>query len=200
MRAGLLRELRATHGISKLLVVIGSTIVVISIQGKSDGGEVVGRLLIRIAVLVLIALQLGCVIEGEDLYHRLEVAGEGDLGQCESLVDFSTEVQPIFKDAQCVLCHTDEGAAPPAGQLVLLEGVSYDQIVGVAAGGSPDKNLIEPGDEEASYLVDRIFARNGSKIMPAVGPPLDADQLSTIVCWVQQGAHLTVEDAENAQE
>ena len=144
-------------------------------------------------ILVIMSLT-GCVIEGEDLYHRAESIDEDALGTCESFVDYSAEIQPIFNDA-CTLCHAGD---TPAAQLSLEEGTSFDQLVGAGSLGS-EKNLIEAGDDVASFLVDRILEREGASLMPQVGGKLDVDEIATIICWINQGAHATTEDAQDAE-
>jgi len=165
-------------------------------ENKKSHTDHGGRVSVKLPALIILVMMplTGCVIEGEDLYHRVESVDEDALGTCESFVDFSTEVQPIFNDA-CTLCHAGD---TPAGQLSLADGVAYEQLVGVASLGS-DKNLIEANDDAASWLVDRILERDGATLMPQVGGKLDVDEIATIVCWINQGAHGTAEDAENAQ-
>jgi mono/diheme cytochrome c family protein len=101
----------------------------------------------------------------------------------EPTVSFSDDVQPIF-DARCIVCHDSDG---PSG-LTLLSGASYGELVGVTAAGYTALR-IAPGDPENSVLYNKITDSGlYGGIMPAVGPPLTAEQISAIATWIEEGA------------
>ena len=52
----------------------------------------------------------------------------------------------------CIGCHTRSGPHPAGPGLVLLEGRSYQQLVGRASAGRPGATLVIPGDPQNSYL------------------------------------------------
>src|SRR5687767_8122445 len=52
----------------------------------------------------------------------------------------------------CVQCHSDQGR-PTVSNLVLLEGRSYQQLIGRPSTGKPGATLVIPGDPDNSYLV-----------------------------------------------
>ena len=145
-----------------------------------------------LCVVWLITCALGCVQEGDvDLFDRVSAAEDLDLPSeaCADPVDFSSEVTPIF-EANCAIggCHL----ADHFTGLNLSPLVAFDNIAGVESGQS-DKAYIEPGDEAESYLVDKILGAAGST-MP-IGGELTDDEIESIVCWVQQGALASADDA-----
>lgn len=101
--------------------------------------------------------------------------------------DLFSKVQAVF-DARCIACHA--GAAAPQG-LILTAGQSYDQIVGVPSAQQNNILRIAPGLPNDSYLVRKIRGDAGitGAQMPRNGPPfLSAEQINTIVAWVEAGA------------
>jgi len=104
---------------------------------------------------------------------------------------FAADVQPILTK-RCVVggCHTL--ASEQAG-LALDASVAYDALVGVPATSSVDPYLrVAPGNAADSWLIRRLVAdptvRNGQPRMPLAATPLTANQLATIVNWIDQGA------------
>ncbi len=85
-------------------------------------------------------------------------------------------------------CHTDSG---DKGGLVLDEGVSYANLVGVPSVGSP-LNLVTASDTDNSYLWHKLQDTHeeagGSGSSMPLGTDLDLDQLSTVERWINQGA------------
>src|SRR6186997_658003 len=55
----------------------------------------------------------------------------------------------------CIQCHTDQGRTP-TGNLVLLEGRSYQNIVGRPSTGKPGETIVIPGDPDNSYIVKKL--------------------------------------------
>jgi len=90
----------------------------------------------------------------------------------------------------CVNCHTNVGRTP-AGGLVLLHDVAYDQIVNVNAIEIPSLKRVNPGDPDGSYLLHKIEGRPGiiGRRMPFNGPPFMTDgQLLILRRWIELGA------------
>ena len=90
----------------------------------------------------------------------------------------------------CVQCHTDQGRVAAGPGLVLLEGRSYQQLVGVASVGRPGATRVIPGDPENSYLVRKLEGRdiNGDRMPRGTGPFLTAGQMLVIRKWISDGA------------
>ena len=95
-------------------------------------------------------------------------------------------VQEVF-NARCTTCHS--GANAPQG-LQLSEGVSFDALVGVPSTQQEDVLLVNPGNADESYLVQKIRGDAGitGARMPFGGPVLSDSQISTVVDWVNDGA------------
>ena len=90
----------------------------------------------------------------------------------------------------CIGCHSDAGRIP-AGNLVLLEGRSYTQLVGRASTGKPGATLVIPGDPDNSYLVKKLEAAPdivGQRMPRNNGPFLTEGQMLVIRQWIQDGA------------
>jgi hypothetical protein len=90
----------------------------------------------------------------------------------------------------CVQCHSDQGRAP-AGNLVLLEGRSYGQLVGRASTGKPGATLVIPGDPDNSYLVKKLEGASdivGLRMPRNNGPFLTEGQMLVIRRWIAEGA------------
>ena len=90
----------------------------------------------------------------------------------------------------CIGCHSDAGRQP-AGGLVLLEGRSYQQLVGVASSGKPGATRVIPGDSENSYLIHKLNGRGdivGQRMPRGNGPFLEEGQMLVIRKWISDGA------------
>jgi hypothetical protein len=97
----------------------------------------------------------------------LKAADDGQL--------FREKVAPIF-ERRCLSCHNDHDRK---GRLSL-------ETAKAALAGGESGAVIEPGDAEASILLDYI---SGSKPeMPKDGPPLSAEQIAVIRQWIAGGA------------
>jgi hypothetical protein len=110
--------------------------------------------------------------------------------------DFSSIQRTIFNATDpsgrlaCVQCHTDSGRVP-AGNLVLLEGRSYQQLVGRASTGKPDETLVIPGDPDNSYIVKKLEGASdivGLRMPRNNGPFLSEGQMRVIRRWIAEGA------------
>lgn len=89
----------------------------------------------------------------------------------------------------CVGCHTDQGRTP-ASALNLVEGRSYQQLVGRTSVGRPGAALVIPGDPENSYLVRKLEGRDiaGLRMPRNDGPFLTEGQMLVIRQWIRDGA------------
>lgn len=109
---------------------------------------------------------------------------------------FTSIQQTIFSASDpsgrlsCVQCHTDQGRAP-AGNLVLTEGRSYQQLVGRASTGKPGETLVIPGDPDNSYMVKKLERAPdivGERMPRNNGPFLTEGQMRVIRRWIAEGA------------
>jgi methionine-rich copper-binding protein CopC len=99
--------------------------------------------------------------------------------------DFQQIQATIFTPA-CTGCHA--GAGAPQG-LRLDEGNSYALLVNVASNEVPSLLRVNPGNPDASYLVQKIQgnAAVGSR-MPLGGPALSQTQIDLVRGWIAAGA------------
>ena len=90
----------------------------------------------------------------------------------------------------CIGCHTDVGRTP-AGNLVLLEGRSYAQLVGRASSLKSGAVLVRPNDPDGSYLIHKVEGRGdiiGQRMPRTGGPFLTEGQIRIIRRWIELGA------------
>jgi hypothetical protein len=90
----------------------------------------------------------------------------------------------------CINCHTDQGRAPSGG-LVLLEGRSYQALVGVASSGKAGATRVIPFDPDNSYIVHKLEGASdiaGSRMPRGTGPYLTSGQMQIIRRWIELGA------------
>ena len=95
----------------------------------------------------------------------------------QPLVDFSREIQPIFKQ-YCAECH---GPSKARGRLRLH---TPDLILRGGLSGSP----ITPGKSEESLLIRRVMGLDGEDQMPLDGEPLPEATIARLRAWIDQGA------------
>ena len=88
-------------------------------------------------------------------------------------VSFATEVMPLL-EKHCWECHSEENAEL---------GLKLDTYEGVMA-GSDYGTVVEPGNADASLLVDMIASGD----MPEDADPMPAEELDIIKTWVAEGA------------
>ncbi len=88
----------------------------------------------------------------------------------------------------CVQCHVSGGTA---AFLELDEANSFASTVNVPSNGVPTLNLLEPGNPDASYLIQKLegTAVAGSQ-MPLGLAPLDINIIAAIRTWVANGVLL----------
>ncbi|RME74138.1 MAG: hypothetical protein D6784_10610, partial [Chloroflexi bacterium] len=92
---------------------------------------------------------------------------------------FTGDVFPIF-ERRCIKCH---GGEKPEGGLRIEEGLdmrSYEALMQ----GSINGPVVEPGNADASYLVELIMKGE----MPKKEPRLLPGEIRTIVDWINAGA------------
>jgi len=101
-------------------------------------------------------------------------------------VDYGDEIQPIFS-SRCTECHSGGGA--PHG-LRLDAANSYDSLVDIASDEVPSLRLVDPGDPDSSYLVDKVEGTQavGGR-MPLGRTPLTTAQIDLIRRWISEGAN-----------
>ena len=97
------------------------------------------------------------------------------------------EIQDTIFTPICTACHI--GANAPQG-MRLDAANSYAMIVGVPSNEVPALMRINPGNPDASYLVQKIQGNAAQGVrMPANGPPyLTQDQIDLVRRWVAAGA------------
>lgn len=90
----------------------------------------------------------------------------------------------------CVQCHTNVGRTPSAG-LLLVDGQSFQALVGQASRAKAGAVLVVPGDPDNSYLIQKLEGSAtiaGARMPRNAGPFLTAGQISIIRRWIQLGA------------
>jgi hypothetical protein len=90
----------------------------------------------------------------------------------------------------CTTCHTDNGRIP-AGGLVLVEGRSYQNLVGASSRLKPGATLVIPGDPDGSYMVHKLEGASdivGERMPRTGGPFLTSGQMQIIRRWIANGA------------
>jgi hypothetical protein len=97
-------------------------------------------------------------------------------------VEFARHVQPIF-NSRCAIsaCHVQPN---PRADLVLSEGVSYNNIVDVPTTVFTPGVRVIPGQPSQSVLY--LLVESGD--MPATGPRLSDVQVEIIRKWIADGA------------
>jgi hypothetical protein len=101
--------------------------------------------------------------------------------------EFDTRIQPILDDS--CSCHlTTLGS----GGLSLLEGMAYDNLVGVPSAGAPVFTRVVAGDADASYLVAKLEGTHLEMGGLGAQMPLDGtlgqDVIDEIRAWIDDGA------------
>jgi hypothetical protein len=109
---------------------------------------------------------------------------------------FATIQRDIFNAADssgranCVGCHTNVGRNP-AGGLNLINGQSFNALVGVASTGKPGAIRVVPGNPGASYLIHKLEGRSdivGQRMPRTGGPFLTPGQMTILKRWIELGA------------
>jgi hypothetical protein len=105
------------------------------------------------------------------------------------------EIQDTIFSPTCALCHV--GANAPQG-LRLDAGNSYALLVNVASAEVPGTLRVNPGNPNASYLVQKIEGTAAVGVrMPANGPPyLPQDRIDLVRRWIAAGAPISSAPAD----
>ena len=100
------------------------------------------------------------------------------------------EIQDTIFTPICTACHV--GAGAPQG-LRLDAANSYALLVNVASAESPGTMRVNPGNPNASYLLQKIEGTAAVGVrMPANGPPyLPQDRIDLVRRWIAAGAPMT---------
>ena len=143
--------------------------------------------------LALVALGLAATLAGMACDENLsDVAGPTP----DLVPTFSSIQHEIFDTTDssgrlaCIGCHTDVGRTP-AGGLVLLEGRSYQALVGQPSRFKAAAVLVVPGDPDASYMIHKLEGAAdiaGSRMPRGTGPFLTSGQMQIIRRWIELGA------------
>src|SRR5215212_6602749 len=96
-------------------------------------------------------------------------------------VDFRKDIRPILQE-RCFACH---GALAQKAKL-RVDSVANLQQGGVVIAG-------KPGDSE---LIVRVTANNDATRMPPEGHPLKPEQIEKLKAWIEQGAKVPPDDAQ----
>ena len=90
----------------------------------------------------------------------------------------------------CVTCHTNVGRTP-AGGLILLHDLAYDQLVNRPSTQQTNLNRVTPNNPDVSYLIRKVEGTAGitGARMPQNGPPfLTQGQIDIMRRWIELGA------------
>jgi hypothetical protein len=107
-------------------------------------------------------------------------AALGEKGAATQRIDFSRDIQPIFKQ-YCAECH---GTAKARGRLRLH---TPDLILKGGFSGSP----ITPGKSEDSLLIRRVMGLDGEDQMPLDSEALPEATIALLRAWIDQGAPMS---------
>ena len=102
--------------------------------------------------------------------------------------DLFTRIQTEILTPQCATSGCHNGTTSPLG-LNLLEGKSYDKLVGVGSSQTTGVKLVDANNADGSYLVHKIEGtQTGGLQMPLYRPPLTAEQMQLVRQWIDEGA------------
>jgi len=90
----------------------------------------------------------------------------------------------------CTQCHTNAGRTP-TGALLLIDGQSFQSLVGQPSRQKAGATLVIAGDPDNSYLIQKLEGAPtivGTRMPRGTGPFLTAGQMSIIRRWIQLGA------------
>ncbi len=110
----------------------------------------------------------------------------GDSADTPTAVSFTRDVAPILL-ARCVACH---GEKRTEGEYKL---VNFQHLLNA---GASTESPIEPGNPDASYLLQLIEEEDTDLRMPKEKQPLAASEIDLLRRWIEEGAHYDDEDPE----
>ncbi len=105
-------------------------------------------------------------------------------------------IQPTLSSIQdnvfspsCSGCHTGSGDQLPGSMDLSDADASFDNLVDVPSVQEPMIDRVEPGDAQASYLIDKLEGTQSvGERMPAFAAPLEQSTIDTIRQWIDSGA------------
>ncbi len=98
-------------------------------------------------------------------------------GVAERPVDYTRDIKPLLAD-RCYACHGPDAGNRQADLRLDVRESATDLV-------------IEPGDADNSYLIERIAAEDPADLMPPPDshkPPLTSQQVELIRRWINEGA------------
>lgn len=101
-------------------------------------------------------------------------------------VDYATQIQPLWTFS-CTGCHRANSGN--GGGLDLTTGTSWAAMVGVASTQVPGLAMVQAGQPEQSYLMEKISCENpqvGNRMRP--GSPMTLAEQALVRDWIAQGA------------
>jgi mono/diheme cytochrome c family protein len=96
-------------------------------------------------------------------------------------VDYRKDIKPLLQE-RCYACH---GSLAQKGKLRVDSGAN------MVKGGA-----VVPGQPAESELVRRVTAADDETRMPPEGHPLKPEQVAKLTAWVEQGAKVPADDAQ----
>lgn len=100
-------------------------------------------------------------------------ANSEEIASADAKIRFNEEIRPVLTK-HCTACH---GGVKQAGDLSFVYAEKVMQV-------------IEPGDPESSYLLERVLAGDDERMPPAEhGPRLSEKEVELLKRWIKQGAH-----------
>ena len=108
-----------------------------------------------------------------------------------------SEVQSQVFDASCTSCHS--GSSPSQG-LNLSAGAAHGNTVNVPSTQVPSLDLVEPGDADNSYLMQKLegTAQSGAQ-MPNGGSMLSSNLRQLVRDWIDAGAQNSDTDGDGIE-
>jgi hypothetical protein len=138
----------------------------------------------RWALIVVVSALSACAGNGEGLDENGRPLDEQ--AETDTLQPTFSSIQSKVLTPICTMCHS--GAAAPLG-LRLDENSSYALLVNAPSVQAPSLLRVEPGDADASYLVQKLegTATEGGR-MPLGQPALPNETIAVIRQWIANGA------------
>lgn len=100
------------------------------------------------------------------------------ISAAENKIDFQRDIAPVLQ-SRCLGCHQDR---------IRQGGLALHSSMELKKGGESGE-IIDPGDPDASYLMDLITPHKGTAEMPQEAAPLTEDEVQAFRLWIKQGAH-----------
>ncbi len=126
------------------------------------------RLLNLLGIIMLnLFIITGCSDQGDPISPEVEEPADS--------VSWSSDIQPILQQNNCVGCHGGNGS--------LFLG-SYSELMNGGMSGA----VIVPGEADSSLLFKRISGSDSGERMPFGGPYLIQETIDLIRDWINEGA------------